>query len=216
MLLAESDGALVVALSTVTRRRRQRSVRRHGRSRRPACGCVAPARQAPRRPAARSVRGPALRPLRSVARGRRSARSASSGSARWAAASPSSASRPGYDTVGREVTGELGESGGGPDRAFPDAQGREGEARAGRAGRGCGAADDDDRAHRARRLRRRDRGDRRGARAQAGALRRARADLPPRRGPRDEHVGTVRDRDRGRDHVARSASSACTSSTRRR
>ena len=31
------------------------------------------------------------------------------------------------------------------------------------------------------------------------AVRRARADLPPRGDPRDQHLGTVRDRDRGRD-----------------
>ena len=109
----------------------------------------------------------------------------------------------GYDTIGREVTAELGEAAAGQDRALSHAQGREGPARAGRSRRRCGAAHDDDRARGARRLRSRDRGDRRGARAQAGALRRARPDLPARRDPRDEHVRAVGDRDRSRDDPAR-------------
>ena len=85
-----------------------------------------------------------------------------------------------------------------PDRALPHAQGREGPARAGRARRRRRALDDHDRPRRSRRLRPRDRGDRRGARAEAGALRRARAHLPAGRGARDEHVGALGDRDRGR------------------
>ncbi len=109
----------------------------------------------------------------------------------------------GYDTVGREVTAELGEAAAGRIGAFPHPQGREGPARAGAARRCVGSAHGHGRARGARRLRSRDRGDRRGARAQTRTLRGARSALPARRDPRDQHLGALRDRDRGRDDPTR-------------
>ena len=73
----------------------------------------------------------------------------------------------GYETVGREVTDELGDAGARADRALPPAKGRQG-ADERRGARGCTrAALAHDGARRPRRLRPRHRGDRRGARREA-------------------------------------------------
>ena len=122
----------------------------------------------------------------------------------------------GVETVGREVTPELAERGPGDDRALPRARRREGAADAGRDGRRARPAAARDRPRRARRLRPRDRGDRRAGRGEEGAVRRARAHRLARRRswprtPRRSPSPRSRRRPSGP-----SASSACTSSTRRR
>ena len=105
----------------------------------------------------------------------------------------------GYDTIGREVTGELAEAAAGRIGHFLTRKVEKGQLE--QADRDAAVARLTTTTELAALagLRPRDRGDRRGARAEARALRRARPDLPARRDSRHQHLGALGDRDRGRD-----------------